>query len=204
MLCVGQPKAWWRATMLASSTFSASRCQKLIESIIRARPLTRPSAGVSARSSRPQERSHGCVQRGRQPLRSPACPRGSSVDTVQAALQEVKGVTQVTTFPWRKKIKVSAGKAHTHSHIRMSPAKSDAVTPFHWMRILPRGPSNSIRQSGAPIPWGITSKNAVGVVGCGLGLAASAIRLSLRYSRRKTLAVRKNAVLAGHCRRRRP
>src|SRR6266545_5810149 len=57
------------------------------------------------------------------------------------------------------------------------------------MRILPRGPSSSIRQSGAPISWGITSKNAVGTVGCGPGLAAPAIRLSLPYSRRKTLAV---------------
>src|SRR6516164_320924 len=59
------------------------------------------------------------------------------------------------------------------------------------MRILPRGPSSSIKQSGATTRWGISSKKAVGAVGCGLRPEASAIRLSLPYSSRKTLDVRK-------------
>jgi hypothetical protein len=32
---------------------------------------------------------------------------------------------------------------HTDSHsARLNPARSGTVAPFHWMRILPRGPSN--------------------------------------------------------------
>jgi hypothetical protein len=34
---------------------------------------------------------------------------------------------------------------------RLSPAKSGAVGPFHWMRILPCGASNAIRHSDKPI-----------------------------------------------------
>src|ERR1035441_2501519 len=57
---------------------------------------------------------------------------------------------------------------HADSHNdRLSPARSGAVAPFHWMRILPRGPSNSIRHSVRPgsevTPWGaINSKKPRG------------------------------------------
>jgi hypothetical protein len=38
------------------------------------------------------------------------------------------------------------------------------VAPFHWMRILPRGPSNSMRHSASPIARGatISTKEATG------------------------------------------
>src|SRR5450631_4697085 len=42
---------------------------------------------------------------------------------------------------------------HADSHnARLSPARSGAVDPFHWMRILPRGPVNSMTHSVRPGP----------------------------------------------------
>src|SRR5207249_1893612 len=77
---------------------------------------------------------------------------------------------------------------HADSHnTRLSPARSGAVAPFHWMRILPRGPSNSIRHSARPMAWGgASSKNVAGaIVGRAGEGPVSAIRLSLPYSRRR-------------------
>ena len=43
---------------------------------------------------------------------------------------------------------------HADFHTWMRRAKSDAVAPFHCRRILPPGPSTSIRQSDTPTGWG--------------------------------------------------
>ena len=53
---------------------------------------------------------------------------------------------------------------HADSHsTRLSPAKSGVVLPFHWMRILPRGPSNSMTHSAPlPVPGVSNSINAAG------------------------------------------
>src|SRR5215472_1468144 len=52
---------------------------------------------------------------------------------------------------------------HFDSHMaRLNPASSAPVTPFHWMRSLPWGPSNSIRHSDAPAPSVNNSRNAGG------------------------------------------
>src|ERR1019366_1892543 len=83
---------------------------------------------------------------------------------------------------------------HADSHnARLSPARSGATTPFHWMRILPRGPSNSMMHSERPSVCGATnSKNSAGGAGARLaGASDSAMRFSLPYSRRRILAVRK-------------
>src|ERR1017187_3671864 len=59
------------------------------------------------------------------------------------------------------------------------------------MRILPRGPSNSMKHSDKPTAWGGTSPKKVAGVAAARTLrgADANIRLSLAYSRRKTLAV---------------
>src|SRR5919109_624677 len=90
---------------------------------------------------------------------------------------------------------------HADSHIRISPAKSDAVAPFHWIRSLPRGPSNSITHSGNPTPCGGTSSMnaAAGGANRALGVMPSTIRLSLPYSRRNILAVRKTPCSRAIC-----
>src|SRR5664279_575126 len=87
---------------------------------------------------------------------------------------------------------------HAASHsARLSPARSGAVAPFHWMRILPRGPSNSIRHSDRPGPEGApgNATNSRNSADSGARLTAgvtdSAMRFSLPYSRRRILAVRK-------------
>src|ERR1019366_2091766 len=66
------------------------------------------------------------------------------------------------------------------------------VAPFHWTRILPRGPSNSITHSARPTAGGGTrSKNVAGAIVCRTGAGpVSVIRLSLPYSSRRALAVR--------------
>src|ERR1035437_3800783 len=47
---------------------------------------------------------------------------------------------------------------HADSHnARLNPARSGGVAPFHWMRILPRGPSNSMTHSVRPAAWGATT-----------------------------------------------
>src|SRR5580692_11026018 len=73
---------------------------------------------------------------------------------------------------------------HTGSHkLRLNPARSSAVGPFHWMRILPRGPSNSIRHSDrdpAGATWVATnSKKSVGGAGLRLTGASDVV---LRFS----------------------
>src|SRR5450631_2785126 len=80
---------------------------------------------------------------------------------------------------------------HADSHnARLSPARSGAVDPFHWMRILPRGPSNSMRHSVGLTACGDTnSRNSAGARLT--GAADSAMRFSLPYSSRRILAVRK-------------
>ena len=71
------------------------------------------------------------------------------------------------------------------------------MTPFHWTRILPRGPSNSMTHSDRPSPEGATrgetnSKNPTADVALRFtGAVDSAKRFSLAYSKRKILAVRK-------------
>src|SRR6185369_1108104 len=83
---------------------------------------------------------------------------------------------------------------HAGSHnTRLSSARSGAVAPFHWIRILPRGPSNSISHSARPAAWGGTSsKNVAGaIVGRTDPGPASTIRLSLPYSRCRALDARK-------------
>src|SRR5271166_5726559 len=79
---------------------------------------------------------------------------------------------------------------HARSHnARLSPARSGAVVPFHWIRILPCGPSNSMRHSARPPVWGATSSINAGAAVFAIGLADCTIRLSLPYSKRKTFAV---------------
>jgi hypothetical protein len=87
---------------------------------------------------------------------------------------------------------------HADSHkLRLNPARSGGVTPFHWTRILPRGPSNSMTHSDRPDPGGAiggatNSKNSAGDATLRLtGAADSAKRFNLAYSRRKILAVKK-------------
>src|SRR5437016_2723225 len=85
---------------------------------------------------------------------------------------------------------------HADSHnARLSPARSGAAAPFHWMRIFPRDPSNSMRHSERPTVCGATnSKNSAGGIARVTGLtgaAVSAMRFSLPYSRRRILLVQK-------------
>jgi hypothetical protein len=63
------------------------------------------------------------------------------------------------------------------------------VVPFHWIRILPCGPSNSMRHSDRPPAWGATSSTNAGAAALAIGLADCTIRSSLPYSKRKTFAV---------------
>src|SRR5271157_4162205 len=90
---------------------------------------------------------------------------------------------------------------------RLSPARSGAVVPFHWMRTLPRRPSNSIRHSARPAAGDVSSStNAGGAVdrarrGAAAGAFAPLFRatgpgastncFNLPYSKRKTFAVGK-------------
>src|ERR1017187_1596503 len=88
---------------------------------------------------------------------------------------------------------------HADSHNdRLSPARSGAVDPFHWMRTLPRGPSNSMTHSVRPGTEGSgatnSKKSAAGGVGARLtaGLVDLTLTMpfSLLCSRRRGLAVR--------------
>jgi hypothetical protein len=85
---------------------------------------------------------------------------------------------------------------HHDALARLSPAKSAVMLPFHWMRILPRGPSNSMTHSAPlPVPGVSNSTNAAGgalslTVLRPAGCDSVASRLSLPYSRLRTLAVR--------------
>src|ERR1035437_3565752 len=50
---------------------------------------------------------------------------------------------------------------HADSHNdRLSPARSGGVDPFHWMRTLPRGPSNSMTHSVRPGTEGSGATNS--------------------------------------------
>src|ERR1035437_3738500 len=85
---------------------------------------------------------------------------------------------------------------HADSHsVRLSPARSGTAAPFHWMRILPRGPSNSMTHSVELTAWGATNskKSAGGGAGARLtaGFADATMRFSLPCSSRRVLAVRK-------------
>jgi hypothetical protein len=86
---------------------------------------------------------------------------------------------------------------HADSHnARLSPVRSGAVAPFHWMRILPRGPSNSMRHSDRPTVCAATnSKNSAGGAVARMtgltGATVSTMRFSLPYSRHRILLVRK-------------
>src|SRR5271166_4477944 len=82
---------------------------------------------------------------------------------------------------------------HARSHnYRLSPARSGAVVPFHWIRILlPAEDSNSITHFPTVAVAGcaeISSTNA-GAAVFAIGLADCTLRLSLPYSKRKTFAV---------------
>src|ERR1035437_5817531 len=85
---------------------------------------------------------------------------------------------------------------HADSHsARLNPARSGAVAQFHWMRILPRGPSNSMTHSVGLAAWGApNSKKPAGGAGARLtaGFADATMRFSLLGSRRRVLAVRNN------------
>src|SRR5580658_2980956 len=87
---------------------------------------------------------------------------------------------------------------HADSHKpRLNPARSGAAAPFHWTRILPRGPSNSMTHSVRPDPEGATwvatnsKKSAAGASRRLTGAAEFVMRFSLAYSSRKIVAVRK-------------
>src|SRR5450631_2485713 len=62
---------------------------------------------------------------------------------------------------------------HADSHnARLSPARSGTVAPFHWMRILPRGPSISMTHSVGLTAWAATNSKKPAGGGAGARLTA--------------------------------
>src|ERR1700730_16143917 len=91
------------------------------------------------------------------------------------ALSSVYGLDRDQDAHLRRELNHRVGSQNT----RLSPLRSGAVVPFHWMRILPRGPSNSIRHSDRPTGGAISSRNAGGAVVRGTGGEDCASFLSL-------------------------
>src|SRR5487761_1626012 len=126
------------------------------------------------------------------------------------ASQAIDPAAEIDRLHRHQDARLRRGLDHADSHTqRLRLARSGAVVPFHWMRSLPRGPSNSITHSNPPIAGGATnSKNEVRPVLAALaglrGPADSASRRSLPYSKCKTSAVRQtpcslaNSVAALH------
>src|SRR5271165_4246815 len=105
--------------------------------------------------------------------------------------QRVDALSSIDRFDRHQDAHLRRNLDHARSHnARLSPARSGAVVPFHWIRILPCGPSNSMRHSDRPPVWGATSStNAGAAAAFAVSLADWTIRLSLPYSKRKTFAV---------------
>src|SRR5271157_4518272 len=104
--------------------------------------------------------------------------------------QRVDALSSIHGFDRHQDAHLRRNLDHARSHnARLSPARSGAVVPFHWIRILPCRPSNSMRHSDRPPVWGATSSTNAGAAVFAIGLADGTIRLSLPYSKRKTFAV---------------
>src|ERR1019366_3067455 len=103
--------------------------------------------------------------------------------------QRVDALSSIDRFDRHQDAHLGRDLDHACSHnARLSPARSGAVVPFHWIRILPCGPSNSMRHSDGPPVWGATNSTNAGAAVFAIGLADCTIRLSLPYSKRNTFA----------------
>src|SRR5258708_4230833 len=72
--------------------------------------------------------------------------------------QTINAVAEIHGFYCHQNAHLWRNLNHIDSHKpRLSPARSGALDPFHWIRIFPCGPSNSIRHSAVSIACGPTS-----------------------------------------------